>query len=232
MNHFSVEGTWWFPEEPSRRVPGTLTFYGDTPQLVLYDALRAFEMPAGQVAGVGTPAWEVEPFLHGRGRDGSDFTLVQVGGANLKGPFTEVRETYEVGLVLEGCHSLSDRFSEAWISFDYLEAWADPPPITSNSADDSDTIALHTDRVELLDTIIAKTRVRLVCGTEGTSGQTEVKMRRWTAFAVTPASPLTNTELLGSHVRPLQDLLMFCLGRPVAMTGLQLSPTDAGPPQA
>lgn len=112
MEHFTTEGQWWLPDQPDRRVAGTLTFNADGLELVLYDALRKFEMPKDTVVGDAAPEWEVEPVLHGRARDGRDFTVLEVGGANLKGPFQEVKEVYRPAMALAGCHTRSDLFSE------------------------------------------------------------------------------------------------------------------------
>jgi ApeA N-terminal domain 1 len=90
--HFTIEGPWWLPDELAHRVPGTLTFDADRLGLVLYDALRKFEMPEGQAVGVGASEWKVDPIVHGRTREGRDFTLFEVGGSNSSGPFDVVRE--------------------------------------------------------------------------------------------------------------------------------------------
>lgn len=91
MEHFTLEGKWWLPGAATRHVPGTLTFNADGIELVLYGSLREFQMPEGQVVHVGAPEWAVEPVVHGGSRDGRRFTLLEVGGANLRGPFDEVR---------------------------------------------------------------------------------------------------------------------------------------------
>ncbi len=122
MQHFTAEGQWWLPETPERRVPGTLTFDGDGLELVLYDALREFTMTEGEVVGVASPDWSVEPILHGRTRDGRDFTLFQAGGLNLRGPFDVTKEVYRPEMALGGCHTNLDDFIEVWCGFDYLDA--------------------------------------------------------------------------------------------------------------
>lgn len=230
MEHFIAEGQWWLPEEPGRRVPGTLTFNADGLELVLYDALRTFEMPEGEVVGVGSPEWEVEPVLHGRTRDGRDFTLVEVGGANLKGPFDVVQEVYRPEIALDGCHTRSDLFAEAWCSFDYLDAWADAPPITVDH-DDRDAVQVRLGQVDLTQTEVGGASLRLVSGVEGNSGGVRVDLARWTAFAITPTEFQPAKRLVDTYVRALQDLLMFCVGRPVRLTSLRLLPTDLPDPR-
>lgn len=224
MEHFTAEGQWWLPDDPDRRVPGTLDFNADGLELVLYDALRKFEMPEDKVVGVAEPEWEVEPVLHGRARDGRDFTLLEVGGANLKGPFHEVKEVYRPAMALAGCHTGSDLFSEVWCDFDYLDAWADPPSITDD--DYRDEVTARLAKVEIAKAQVGDVSVRLVTGVQGTSGGSRVDLSRWTSFAGTPANPRPARELVNEFVRPLQDLLMFCIGRSVRLTSLRLMPID------
>lgn len=225
MEHFIVEGQWWLPDRAGRRVPGTLTFNTDGLELVLCGPLREFEMPEGEVVRVGAPEWEVEPVVHGRSRDGRRFTLLEVGGANLRGPFQEVQEVHRPSMALAGCHTNADLFSEVWCDFDYLDAWADPPSIT-DEGDQREEVAVRLAKVELAHAEVRDVSVRLVSGVQGTSGGSRVDLLRWTSFAVTPPSSRPARELVDSCVRPLQDLLVFCVGRSVRLTSLRLMPID------
>jgi hypothetical protein len=230
MEHFTVEGQWWLPDDPGHRVPGTLTFDADGLGLLLYAALHKFEIPEGQTVRAGAPEWEVEPVVHGRTRDGRDFTLLEVGGANLRGPFDDVQEVYRPEMALGGCRTRSDLFAEAWCGFDYLEAWADPPSI-SDDGEDRDAVHVRLDRLDLVCASVGDATIRLVAGVEGTSGGARVDLLRWTSFVATPRTPETAKALIDSYVRPLQDLLLFCVGRPVRLTSLRLLPTDLADPR-
>jgi ApeA N-terminal domain 1 len=230
VEHFTVEGQWWLPAHPARRVPGTLTFDGDGLELVLYDALREFEVPEGEVARVDGPDWKVEPIVHGRTRDGRVYTLFEVGGANLVGPFDEVQEVYRPEIALAGCHTGADNFAEVWCSFDFLDAWADPPAVVIEG-DDRDAVQVRLDSVDLAEVGVGGASVRLVSGVEGTAGGKRVQLTRWTSFAVKPAEPRTAKALIDGYARPLQDLLIFCLGRAVRLTSLRLLPTDLADPR-
>jgi hypothetical protein len=224
MEHFVVDGQWWLPDDPGRRVPGTCTFNADGLELVLYAALREFEVPKGQVIGVATREWEVEPVVHGTTRDGHDFTLLQVGGAKLRGAWDDVREVYRPEIALDGCHTRCDLFAEVWCDFDYLQAWVDPPSIAVEG-EDQDTVQVRVGRLDLVHTTVDDTTLRLVAGVKGSSGDSRVHLSRCTSFVATPGAPQSATALIDSYVRPLQDLLMFCLGRPVRLTSLRLLPT-------
>lgn len=178
---------------------------------------------------MGSPEWEVEPVLHGRTREGRDFTLLAVGGANLKGPFHEVREVYRPEMALAGCHTGSDEFSEAWCDFDYLDAWVDPPS-TTNGGDQRDEVSVRLARVGISQAGVGDTALRLVSGVQGTSGGSRVDLARWTSFAIEPPEPRPARDFINT-VRALQDLLMFCIGRPVRLTSLRLMPVELADPR-
>ena len=230
MKHFKADGMWWLPEESQRRVPGTLTFDDNGLELVLHDALREFVSPAPGTAGVATSGWKVEPIIFGTSHDDRDFTVFDAGGDNLTGPFARVQEVHFPEMVLEGCHAVGDDFAEVLCAFNYLDAWSDPPTIL---VDGPDRRRAHVtlEVQELATATIAGASVRLVCGVEGTSGDARVDLTRWTSFAITLDAPATAKGSIRSYVRPLQDLLTFCTGRPVRLTSLRLRPTDESEPR-
>jgi hypothetical protein len=230
MEHFAIEGQWWLPATPDRRVPGTLTFDGEGLELVLVEPLREFVMPTDQVVGVTAPEWTVEAILHGRTRDRRDFTLLDCGGMNLVGPFHEGQEVYRPDMALDGCHTKQDSFLEVRCGFDYLDDWANVPSVQSGG-DDYETVEVRVKSMDLAQAEIPGATCRLVAGVAGTSGHRRVEFSRWTAFAIRPAAPLSAQDLISEFVRPLQDLLVFTLGRPVRLTSLRLLPIDLPDPR-
>jgi len=65
-----------------------------------------------------------------------------------------------------------------------------------------------------------------VSGVEGSSSGARVDLTRSTAFDVRPADTLPAKSFVESYVRPLQDLLTFCVERPVRLVSLRLLPSD------
>lgn len=228
MEHFVVEGQWWLPYSPERRVPGTLTFDDDGLELVLYEALGEFVLPESGVAHMGAPEWKVEPVLHGRSRARKDFTLFEAGGANLAGPFFESREVYRPTLALEGSHTKEDRFTSIWCSFDYLGAWVDVPTVTTH---EPDLVKIAFRAQELTNARLSDASVRLMTGVNGTAGGARVELTQWTALAITPDEPSSAKALIDRFSRPVQDLLMLSLGRPVRLTSVHLQPADQEDPR-
>lgn len=159
--------------------------------------------------------------VHGRTRDGRDVTLLEVGGANLQGPFSEAQESYGVELAVVGYHAEDDSFADAWAEFDLLDAWSDPPSIELNDGD-MEAVHVRFEYVELGKAEIDGDTLRLVTGVQGTAGDSGVHLDRWCAFAFTFASPRPVRDVIESRVRPLHDLLAFTLGRSVRLTSLRL----------
>ncbi len=227
MEEFSAEGDWWLPDAQAQRVPGSLTLDADGVQLVLYGPLHPFVMPANKAVRVGRPKRIVTPIVHGRLRDMRNVTLVGVSGYRPVAPFGEVREVYRVGLALFGWHASDDAFTEAWAEFDWLDAWLDPPPIVNDSSDlGTNTVTVQQASVELAKAEVDGDTVRFVSGLRGTSSEAAIHLDRWSALAVTLATPLDWKNIIERRIRPIQDLLTVAIGRPVRLTKLLLRPID------
>lgn len=223
MKHFVVEGSWWLPDKPERSVPGTLAFDDEGAHLVLYEPLHEFVMPTDRVVSGVDLTWTVEPVVLGRSRDGREFTLIEVGGMNLKGPLFNGRESYQPGFVVEGCLSGEDLFSEVTCGFDSLNFWAHAPKLSV--PDNAPDLRIPVQREVLETARIPGAKVELLYGVEGSSDEDRVELTRWTGFAVTPKTAYSAAEMIRLYVRPLQDLLIFSLGRPVRLDFVKLQPS-------
>jgi hypothetical protein len=224
MDYFGIDGTWWVPGT-DHRASGRLTFDADGIELTLQGALREFMVPPAEVVGV-RPEWEVIPIVWGRTNDRRDVTLIDVGGANLRGPFDEVEASYRVGFALIGCHTETDTFAEARVQFDLLDAWADPPSLQTR-AEEPSRIEIDTTTRELARTDVGFGSLRLESRPNGSVGDASIHLDRVTQFVATFSTARQAKEVLDEAVRPLNDLLIVALGRPVRLTGLQLRNPDA-----
>lgn len=226
MDFFEIDGVWWVPSGDDERVPGRLTFATGGIELTLQSALRKFTVAPGEVVGVKSPDWEVTPVVWGRTNDRRDVTLLDVAGANLRGPFDEVEESYHVGFALIGCHAEREEFAEVRIQFDLLDAWADPPPLQSQT-EDRTTVQVDTAKQELARTDVAFGSLTLESRPHGTVGDASIHLDRTTQFVATFSAARSAKEILDEAVRPLNDLMIVALGRPVRLTSLQLRHPDA-----
>jgi hypothetical protein len=232
VKHFVVEGSWWLPDKPDRHLAGTLAFDEEGARLDLYEPLHEFVLPPDQVVSGVDLTWTVVPIVLGRSRDGREFTLIEAGGMNLKGPLFTGQESYQPVFVVEGCLSDHDRFSEVTCGFDAFNFWANIPPLPDHGT-------AWDLKINMQSEVLAKARipaanVELRYGVEGVADGDRVELTRWSAFVVTPKTSYSAAEMIRLYVRPLQDLLIFSLGRPVRLSFVQLQPSrtvgnDSGP---
>jgi hypothetical protein len=224
VDYFAVEGVWWLPESPEHKMPGSLTFDADGLGLTVDGSLVPTVAAPGQVLAQGPPDWTTTPVILGTTRDGRKVTLLATGGANLVGPKIG-RSTYRGGFAVVGAHTRADSFTEAWCEFDCLNAWTHPPSLTED-AEELDRLALRFKNIELGQVQIGDAQIRLVARVVGEAGGDTVNLSQHATFsAEIPAASLH--DLLDKWIRPLQDLLIVSLGRPVRLTALFVRPRDA-----
>ncbi|TDW76414.1 hypothetical protein EV653_1565 [Kribbella pratensis] len=192
-------------------------------------------MPAdNEVVAYGPPEWTVTPLIHGRTRDWKDVTVFEANGANYAGPVPgETRESYRVTLALIGCHAPADDFSGAMIEFDQLNSWSDAPSIiinpSSNEPDESQITNRIAASVRLEPLTLAHANIngdslRLETGVQGSRSSQSIHFDQFSAFAIEMGQPANARTIVDTRVRPLQDLLIFSLGRSVQLTSLMLRP--------
>jgi hypothetical protein len=199
--------------------PEHLTFDPDGLAVRLRGSLHPFKWPEGQ--GLRYPRnrrWQTVPVVHGRLYDGPAVTLLGVPGINMAGPWEAV-ETWRVEFTLSGGHVTDDLFDQAQFGFDTLTPWTRPPGIATDG-DGPNTVHADASGVTLIETATETgTQVRLLTGVEGSWDQSRVHLDQWCQFeAAGDARPIS--DVLNDWVRPLQDLLIVSLGRPVRLTSL------------
>jgi ApeA N-terminal domain 1/Apea-like HEPN len=221
MDPFEDTGSFWLPVTPDRRVGGKMTFDGDGVALKLDEALADPEVtnPDGSV-GVSIP-WVTHPIVHGTLRERGETTLLGISGANLTvGSGTET--WYGAGAIM-GPHLEETTFTKASAAFDVLLAWTQPPPLLDGNIPES-TLTL---REEVLETAeIGDLTIKLASVWEGQSGGYSVDVRRRCRLRF-EGSTVSLDSLLDAWIRPIQDMLIVLVGRPVRMTDLSLQPSGS-----
>ncbi len=137
-------------------------------------------------------------------------------------------ETWSAAFALIGGLVTQDTFSQVTVVLDYLMPWMRPPAILRSSLTDAlVTIdaAQHALATAKLDD---GATIRLITGADGHHGETAVHLDQWCAFEVT-GKPRSLLEILDEWVRPLQDLLVVCLGRAVRIEAMLVRSPAQGP---
>lgn len=234
MEDFTCDGLWWLPETPAYRTPGTLSFDDDGLRLTLYGTLRDPGVPEPGVVIVGRRTRTPEPVIHGRSHEGEFFTVLGASGVSDGAPYDFVVGTLRLELALRSSLAHGDLFTEVWVRFDYLDAWVDPDEILleePRAAEGEHSIRVRLGNTTLAETDLPGAAVRLVTGIEGSAGGPSVHLRQRAFFVVAPDEPMAARALVEAYVRPLQDLLMFCVGAPVVMTNVRLRPAEQDDPR-
>src|SRR6266702_742302 len=222
VEFFASGGRFWLPEHPHRVVHGELAFDDDGIGLQLMDPLRASAALAPGIVG-GSPQVATEAVVHGLFHDGREVTLLHASGYSM--PVEQMQETWSASFALTGGLIAEDRFSQVWVVLDYLMPWAQPPGIV-HAEPAAATFTIDPHRSTLGENTLADGRViRLITGVEGRRDEASVHFEQWCAFEV-EGEPTSLIEILNEWVRPLQDLLVICLGRPVRLDTILLRPPD------
>lgn len=235
MEATSFDGQFWLPEQPKRRIPGTLSLSDDHGlMLLLHGDLWETVVPESGRLDVNGPVTNAAAVVHGlRHDDQKTVTLFEVRGSFWPMPLsmTYSRSQYGVRLAMIGALFTDDQFVSVDVEFDYLRAWA--YPASRIERDEPNVIRVRSDNIQLAKVDLAdEWNLLLYTGFVGSSGDDETSVREYCAFRITPPEPQPSRVLLDKCIQPLQDLLVISLGRPVALTGIRLKDCEPDPHRA
>lgn len=217
MDTLTAVGSWWLPDSsPSTPVLGTLKITPNRIELILQDAFdSATESPV-----IASRKLEL---VHGQLADDRFVTLVGAEqGPALRAP--RVRAQF----CLLGPHlANTDRITHAVVEFDALDPWIDQPHI--DYADDIAQVArVGVGQAPLCEASVDGDRYRLLSGFVDMDSRPPSLVRR-TSMEITFDEPRPLFDLLSVAVRPFQDFLTVCIGRPVAITAVKVVVDDLTP---
>jgi hypothetical protein len=224
MRYYTLEGTWWLPGNQSRSIEGTLSFDASGIELLVHGSLPTSAVQRRQSQGYGPSDWETISVIHGRTTpDRKNISLLHVEGAPyITPPGVDVENKYLVGMALTGINAVRDSFTELRCTFDCLNAWAQPPPLTSHT-ETIGAITVQFRDIELASARINRTKVRLVTTVVGSARHETVQLEQLVMFII--RVPTADAKsVFNDWVRPLQDFLTVVLGRSVRLTSLFLRP--------
>jgi len=212
MEFFATPGRFWLPRSRRRAVHGSLTFDEDGVRLLLSDPLRAPQVREDGIVS-GSPELADEAVVHGWLRDGRAVTLLRLRGWSM--PADGLPETWIADFAVTGGHISGDAFNQMTVIFDYLMPWVQPPGIIRHDLLSS-SFTVETQQATLAQIELGDGRtVRLVTGVEGDQTDAFVHLDQWCGLQVTGEEPKPVLEVLNAWARPLQDLLVVCIGQPV-----------------
>jgi ApeA N-terminal domain 1 len=218
VESFASSGRFWLPQTPGRRVHGDLAIDDVGVELHVYESLRGPIALSSTTCG-GPMQWATEPVVYGLLRTGEEVTLLGVSG--LAVPVDVAEENWSARFAVRGGLVGEDRFSRVHVVFDYLLPWTQPVGIFRGA------LTARSFTVDTAESVLAEATlndgrtVRLVTGVEGNRSDTSIHLDQWCAFEVA-GQPTPLVEILNDWVRPLQDLLVVCLGLPVRLDDIRL----------
>ncbi len=165
--------------------------------------------------------------VYGRLRDGREVTLLGLRGWSM--PAEGIPETWSADFALTGGLTSDDTFKQVVVIFDYLMPWVQPPGIIRREPFSSSS-TVETQQMTLAETALGDGRtVRLVTGVEGRDTGDSVHLDQWCGLEVTGEEPKPILEVLNKWVRPLQDLLVVCIGQPVRIEQVLVGSAERDP---
>jgi hypothetical protein len=221
VDFVSGEGRFWLPRQPARVVHGSVAFGEDGVTLSLAGSLRGPVPRPGGGAG-GSPSMASEPVIHGRLLDGREVSLHDAHG--LSWPVDDIQETWRADFLFTGGLTDGSRFTHVQVVFDCLMPWVRPAGITRGKFGSGDVV-IDTRRVTVDEAVLGdRTKVRICTGVEGRQDHASVHLDQWATLEVTGLARKAKTirSVLDDWVRPLQDLLVVSLGRPVRVDQLSV----------
>lgn len=225
MKPVEIDGQWWRPDAAvGKQVRGTLIVTHQGIHVDLDQSIAEWKQVGSHLErDLGVNAY---PIVHGQLIDGRFVTLVEAEtGLSVDGP-TTLRAKY----CLLGVYVIDEpQVSHAEIELDWLDSWIDSDLFYDDNASPVLHVEVGTERlVEIA--VEDGVEVALASGMFGDADVRGVDLKRRSHFAVDFDQPCALGEVVSDHVRPLQDLVTLCLGRPVRVIDIRVLVPGQHPP--
>ena len=218
-------GVWWLPEEPGRRIRGSLSVGGNL-ELTLEDSLKE-PPPAkdGIVQSTLRDTWDTLTVIHGMTTDGEEISLLEAWGGSILLPIDMTHtETWRARAVLTGAHVLeSDLFTEIRISTDYLWDWTNSDQHHVNWDISSKSVTITGTSTSLCKIRVNGALFELVAAIKTQPyGRNGFQIEDEAVWIVTRMPGLNWDETLKEVVIPLQSFATLCTSKANRVTRLSL----------
>ncbi|MCX5055118.1 HEPN domain-containing protein [Streptomyces sp. NBC_00474] len=220
MKDFELEGTWWLPGREGEPLSGTLSFSKDRSQLKVYGPLHPLDLAPSNGLRPMAAKSVTEPVVYGTTRQDQRVTLFEVHGLYLPG-MSSSEETYTPGLILIGDHAENETFTEVQVELEYLHDWASVPDLVKFR---DRQFCFSAAQQEALSTQSGDDVIKVLTSLLGNCNGTAVDFKQHSMVSVTTSTGREWREIFEEKVRPLHDLMIVSLGRPLAMDALYLRP--------
>lgn len=231
-----LHGSWWLPEEPSRRIAGTL-FLGPTKfSLLLEDSIHP-----PQLNPKGDP-WEslTIPKVYGTAIDGkTEVTLLDCSGLKTLAAFTYVRESWTPNAALIGRPNAArierrpeghdePRFRVVSIYLEHLDSWANAPGIRATWRPEPELggFDVSVKRSVLQSADLLGSTVELVSFPSFSRDGNVARIELQTKIDVRLHEPAPWSQLLVDWIGPLRELVALGTGSPVGILSVKVTPAE------
>jgi hypothetical protein len=216
-------GTWWIPEQPERRISGTLTLQ-DGPRLVLESALVERYLPnPGESAAFGSDTPDEHGVIHGELLADGPITIFDTWGGSFGIPTAFLSsETWHGAAVWLGGHlPAGSHFNRVEMSTDLLLDWLG---ISGHSLTiGPGRVVVESKDIELFSLDYGH-RFELWSRFNFSNDGGEFSLSNFASWVVELSHSMTLRELLAEVVGPLQDLGSFGSMHPHRVVALYLEP--------
>jgi ApeA N-terminal domain 1 len=236
MESFKYQGRWWLPDNPEKKIAGTLTFSPSTD--ISLEVLDSFSTEEDQsVPAVIREGFESKTYkiILGVIENGKTVTLWQCQSRNSitvwGTPFEFESHRIEASVAFIGSHFQDETqimFQEAHVQYTYLSDWASTSGFSWSKHLDLPKLEIHYTRPEDLkiSTSLATISLTHSYGLK-TSRLEEYKLSQEHWLKINLLNPNSYDDFYNKYLDPIQDLLSFATTKPNKMVSLQFNLTTS-----
>lgn len=222
MKGFSVRGTWWLPEDDTRRVSGELRLSSEEFSLVLEGTLLDGPEPVSGMTFGSSLESVSRPIVLGRTGAWERITLLDCEGQVPVLPGVVRATTWIPTAALQGIHlETVDQaaFDIIQLQHEHLHEWAGGGGIEHTIATEEGSshvrrVELAAERAVLASFDVEGARVRLISSPALSTSDLEANLAMDTVWRVESQAALSWREVFNRWVVPLRDLVSLAALRP------------------
>lgn len=222
MKGFTARGTWWLPEDDSRRVPGELRLSSEEFSLVLEGSLLDGPEPVSGMAFNSFFESVSRPVVLGRTTAWDKITLLDCEGQVPVIPAEVKSTTWIPTAALQGIHleTVDEAvFDIIQLRHEHLHEWAGGRGIEHTIATEEGSSRVQRVEIAAARAVLASfdcdgANIQLICAPAFSASSVEASLAMETLWRVETRSHLAWRELFERWVVPLRDLVSLAALKP------------------